>query len=180
MTFELFGQEFGIFYIISQVFALLTIIFNLIAIQQRKKTRLLNIDTIAAFCSLGHYVFLGAWPGIFNKAVTSVRNATAAYEASAKIKVPKYLPLFFVALYVVLGIITYESPVSLLPMAAATIFTIAIYLCDVRKIRYASVVSNVLWIIYNISVYSVVGVLADVILMINGLVAIYRYRKKKK
>ncbi|MBR3899833.1 MAG: YgjV family protein, partial [Elusimicrobiaceae bacterium] len=60
MTFELFGQEFGIFYIISQVFALLTIIFNLIAIQQRKKTRLLNIDTIAAFCSLGHYVFLGA------------------------------------------------------------------------------------------------------------------------
>ncbi len=43
------NQDFGVFYLISQIFALLSIIFDLVAIQQRKKARLLNMDTMAAF-----------------------------------------------------------------------------------------------------------------------------------
>ena len=54
-----------------------------------------------------------------------------------------------------------------------------IYTSDVAKIRYAIVLSNVLWLVYDIHVLSIAGILAESIIIINGLVAIYRYRRKK-
>ena len=180
MSGGLINQDFGVFYLISQVFALFAIIFDLVAIQQRKKARLLNMDTMAAFCSFLHYVFLMAWPGVVNKAVTTARNGIAAYKTSKKKRTSKYLPFIFIAFYIILGIVTFESPVSLLPMIAASVYTAAIYWCDVKKIRYASVFTNILWLIYNLSVFSIVGIIAQVILIINGFVAVYRYRKTKR
>ena len=175
----LINQDFGIFYLISQIFAFLAIIFDLVAIQQRKKAHLLNMDTMAAFCSFLHYTFLMAWPGVVNKAVTTARNGIAAYKTSKKKPTSKYLPFIFIAFYIVLGIITFQSPISLLPMIAASVYTATIYWCDVKKIRYASVFTNILWLVYNLSVFSIVGMIAQVILIINGCIAIYRYRKTK-
>ncbi len=174
------NQDFGLFYLISQIFALLSIIFDLVAIQQRKKARLLNMDTMAAFCSFLHYIFLAAWPGVVNKAITTARNGIAAYKASRKKRTSKYLPFIFITFYIVLGIVTFESPISLLPMIAASVYTATIYWCDVKKIRYASIFTNILWLIYNLSVFSIVGIAAQILLIINGLIAVYRYRKKPK
>jgi hypothetical protein len=46
-------EEFNLtaFYIISQIIAVLSIIFDLVAAQRRKKVDLLNMDTMAALCS---------------------------------------------------------------------------------------------------------------------------------
>ena len=65
-------------------------------------------------------------------------------------------------------------------MLGASIYTIVIYTGDVKKIRYAYVLSNLIWLIYNLFVFSIVGIIAQIILVISGLVAIYRYRKKQK
>ena len=173
-------MDFSGLYLVSQIFAFLSIVFDLVAIQQRKKARLLNMDAMAAFCSFLHYAFLMAWPGIVNKTITTARNGIAAYKASKKKRSSKYLPVIFITLYIILGIVTFESPISLLPMIAASVYTATIYLCDVKVIRYASVFTNVLWLIYNLSVFSIVGMAAQIILIVNGCIAIYRYRKKKK
>ena len=176
---EFIKQGIGALYIISQVFALASFVFDLVAIQSRKKS-LLNLDTMAAFCSFLHYAFLGAWAGMVSKIITTVRNAVAANEASHKRKSPKILPIIFVGLYVIIGFFTFDSWLSLLPILAPSIYTIVIYTSDVQKIRYAAVVTNLIWLVYNIFVFSAVGIIAQVVLTINDLIAIYRYRKKKR
>lgn len=180
MMFEgLANQDFGVFYVVSQVFALVAFICDIVAIQLKKKSYLLNMDTLAAFFSTLHYAFLGAWPGMVSKIITTVRNGLAAYESSKNRKSHKVLPLIFVAFYIVMGIITYSSPFSLLPILAPSIYAIVIYTCDVKVVRYASVLTCILWLIYDIFVFSIVGILSQVVLIVNGLVAIWRYRKKK-
>ena len=172
------NQGFGAFYIVSQVFALAAFICAMVAIQLKKKPHLLNAVTLGAFFSILHYAFLGAWPGMASKSITTVRNGLAAYESSKSRKSHKILPLIFVAFYIVMGIITYSSPISLLPILAPSIYAIVIYTCDVKIVRYTSVLTCVIWLIYDIFVFSIVGVLAQVIMIIDGLVAIWRYRKK--
>lgn len=179
MQFELFGQEFGVFYIISQVFALVATFFGLWAFQRKKKIQIINYTVVAAACSVLHYLFLGAWSGALTKTVGVVRNTFAAYETH-KHKTSKVVPFVFVLFYVIAGISTYQSPASLLPVAAAGIYTLAIYYCTAKELRYVAIVTSGLWLIYGICVYSIVGVLAETIFIINDLVAIYRYRRKKK
>ena len=178
MTFELFGQEFGVFYIFSQIFALAATILSLYAFQKRKKIQILNFTVVSAFCSVMHYLFLGAWSGVSIKAVGAIRNIFAAYETHRR-KTSKIAPLVFVLFYVIAGIFTYQSPISLLPVLAASIYTVAIYFGDAKRIRYTAVFTAGLWLIYSACVFSIVGVLSEAIFIVNDLAAIYRYRKSK-
>ena len=180
MEFELFGQELGVLYIVSQIFALASFIFDLVAVQRKKKSMLLNMDTMAAFCSFLHYAFLGAWTGMVSKIITTIRNAIAANQAARKRKSSIILPIIFVIAYIVVGFATFDSPFSILPILAPAIYTIVIYTGDVMKVRYAVVVTGVIWLIYDISVLSIVGVVAQAILIINGIIAICRYYKTSK
>ncbi len=171
--------SFGILYIISQVFASVSFVFDVLAVQQKKKAMLLNFDTMAAFCSSLHYAFLGAWAGILSKIITTIRNAIAAYMSAKKIKSPKYLPLVFVVIYIVIGIFAFNSVFSILPILAPSIYSIAIYTSDIKKIRYVYILTNALWLLYDIYVFSIVGIITHIILVINGLVAVIRYNKRE-
>ena len=173
------GQEFGVVYIISQFFALVAMVFGLIAVHQKKKVQLLNFSFLSSFCAMSHYLFLGAWSGTAMKIISTMRNGTAAYEAF-KHRTSRILPIIFVTFYVVSGIITYESFFSLLPMIANSIFTVAAYMGDIKTIRYVSTVSSLLWLIYNLHILSLVGVVSEAIFITNDFIAIYRYRSKKR
>lgn len=173
------SHDFGVFYLVSQVFALAALILNLFAVQRRKRIQLLKMDSVAAFCSVLHFLFLGAWTGAASKVVSLTRDIIATHE-TRKRKKSKILPIFFVILYIIIGLITFKTPLSILPMAAPIIYTMAIYLGDISKIRISAVFSTVLWLLYNIFVFSIVGMASDAIFIINDLCAIYRYRKKRR
>lgn len=68
---------------------------------------------------------------------------------------------------------------SLLPTTAASIYTIAIYACKVRGIRYTYVLCNFIWLLYNVYVFSIVGIITQLMLVASGVIAIIRYRKGK-
>lgn len=175
MQFELFGHEFGIMYLVSQAFALAALILSLIAFQKRKKVQILDYTIIAAICSVFHYLFLGAWSGVATKGVGVVRNVFADYEARRH-KTSKIAPLIFVTFYIIMGFVTFESPISILPVISASIYTIAIYFGDASRIRYTAILTSGLWLVYDIFVLSIVGIVAESIFIINDLTAIYRYR----
>ena len=178
--FDVFaGHDFGIFYAISQVFALLSLLFNLYAVQRKKKVQILNYNVVAAICGTLHYLFLGAWPGVASKTVGTVRNTVAAYEAH-KGKVSRIWPAIFVSFYIIGGIMTYSSPISILPIVASVVYAIVIYVGSASNIRYAAMISSCLWLVYDIFVFSIVGIFSEIIFIIDAMVAIYRYRKHKK
>ena len=176
---DLIGREIDAFYILSQIFALGATILSICAIQQRKKVRLVEFGTVGSFCSLIHYLLLGAWSGVAIKTVGTVRNGIAAYETK-KHKKSKVFPLIFVTFYIISGFLTYDSIFSILPMISASIYTIAIYMADAKIIRYAAVFGSTLWLIYNIHVMTIVGIIAEMVFIINDLIAIYRYKDKKR
>lgn len=174
-----FSNEIDTFYLISQVFALAATICSLIAVQKRKKVQLLNFNTLSSLCAIFHYAFLGAWSGMITKFIATIRNGIATYEASKK-RTPRVIPVLFVVFYVISGIISFNSWYSLLPAIAAAIYTVAIYWVDVSKIRKYALLGSALWLLYDVCVFSVVGIISESIFIVDDLTAIYRFRKKKK
>lgn len=178
MVIIVFGRELEILYVVSQLFALVALIFSLYAFQLRRKVQLLNFNTISALCAILHYFFLGAWSGAAIKAVSAVRDATAAYETH-KHRISKLLPLFFVAIYIATGILAFDSPFAILPVTASVIYTITIYIADISKIRLVAILTSAIWLTYDICVFSIVGIASEAIFIFDDLIAIYRYRKRK-
>ena len=172
-------HNLDIFYLLSQAFALAALILNLYAFQKRRKVQIINYTVVSTLCSVLHYLFLGAWAGVATKAVGTARNVFGAYETHRH-KTSKIAPLIFVAFYVIAGFITYDSPVSLLPIVAASVHTIAIFFGDAQRLRYVAALSSFLWLAYDIIVMSIVGIVAEVIFILNTILAIYRYRNRKK
>jgi hypothetical protein len=173
------GHDFGVFYVVSQVFALLSLLLNLYAVQRKKKAQILNYNVVAAICGTFHYLFLGAWPGVASKLVGTARNSVAAYEAHRG-KISRIWPVIFVSFYIIGGIMTYSSFISILPIVASVIYAIVIYVGSASNIRYAATISSSLWLIYNVFVFSIVGIFSETVFIIDALVAIYRYRRHKK
>lgn len=178
MLNQLANFDFGVFYIISQLFEITGATLSLYAMQRKKKTQILNYTVLAATCGIFHYLFLGAWSGVATKIVSASRNTVAAYEAH-KHRVSKSWPIIFVALYIIGGIFTYSSPLSILPVAATSIYTIAIYIGNESVIRKTALFTSALWLIYNICVFSIFGIIMQVIFIINDLLAILRYKKAR-
>ena len=170
---------FTVLYLLSQVFAFGDIIFCLAAMQRRNKVKLLWLDTMASFCGVLHYALLGAWSGTVTKLISTIRNGLATYEASQK-KTSRLIPIVFVILYIVIGILSFKNWASILPITAASIYTIAIYRVDASQIRKFALLGTSLWLIYNICVVSVVGIVGNVVMIINDLLAIYRFRRKTR
>lgn len=173
------NYDFGVLYVISQFFAAIGTILSLVSMQQKKKVQILNFNTLASASAVLHYLFLGAWTGVATKLVSTTRNVTAAYEAHNH-KISKILPLIFVGFYVVSGVLTFESAFSLLPMTGTVAFTIVIYLGSAKAIRYGAGFASLMWLIYNVHVLSIVGIVSEAIFIGNDLVAIWRYGSKGK
>ena len=171
-------KEITINYIISQIFAFLAFIFSIIAYHRSKKEKIMSNMVMSNTLNLIHYMLLGAYSGAVTKILAILRDLIIIIKEKKKIPERLILAGFIIA-YTVIGIVTFESIVALLPLVAALIYLISIYNGNELRIKIASASTYVLWLIYNIYVFSIMGIIATTISIISGCIAIYRYKKKE-
>ncbi len=90
-------------------------------------------------------------------------------------KVPIYCLIIIVILMIIFSLITYIGIISLLPMFAVVLYSIAVWYGNLKLIRCTEVISCTLFIVYNIRVLAITGLIATIIELIAALIAIYRF-----
>ena len=166
-------------YIISQIFALVAFIFSLVAFHRSKKENILKTSVISNVFDIAHYLLLNAYSGMLTKVLALFRNIFVLFKDKRK---KQYHIFFFVllVLYIIAGILTYKSIFSVLPIVAAITYLYAIYYCKELTIKSVSCGGYVLWLIYNICILSVVGIVSNIVAIISTAIAIYRHNKGDK
>ena len=166
-------------YIISQLFAFVAFIFSLIAFHRSKKENILKTSIASNIFDIIHYLFLNAYSGMVTKVLAFFRNCFVLFKDKRK---KQYHIFFFVflVLYIIAGILTYKSIYSVLPIIAAITYLYAIYYCKELTIKSVSCGGYVLWLIYNICIFSVVGIISSIVAIISTAIAIYRHKKGAK
>jgi len=167
-------------YIVAQIIGFIAFAVSLIAYHRKNKKIILSNMLISNILNLVHYLLLGAFSGCVTKLLATFRDYFIILkEKYNKLSNIAYL-ILFIMLYIIATIFTYNGFLSILPLVAAIIYIIFIWNGDDVKIKKTAFFCYFLWLIYNIFVSSVAGIVSNIISIISTLIAIINAKKGDK
>ena len=169
--------------LLGQILGIVATLIITSAYQANTKKGLLMIQTpgIAVLCI--SYLLLGASSGFALNVVCVLRNL-GCYFVKEKTKPYYAMTGALMVIMGVMGILSWEGPVSLILIAALVANTFFIALGKPQILRYSIIVTSTLCLIYNIVVFSVGGILLEAISVVSAIVGSIRFlsaaKKEKK
>lgn len=163
---------------LAQGIGFIGMIFVFIAFQNNKKKKILLFQAVAGAVFTIHFFLLGAFTGAGMNAVEVVRNLVFYREWKTKLKV--FWIVLFAAVFTVSGAATWQNPISLLPIVAMNLSTVAFSFRDPKYIRLLFLPVATGWLIYNIVSFSIAGILTEVFDLASLLIAFWRFDILKK
>jgi len=167
-------------YIVAQIIGLIAFVVSLIAYHKKDKKTILNNMVTSNILNLIHYLLLGAFSGCITKLLAIFRDYFIILkEKNKKLSNSVYL-IVFILLYIIATIFTYNGILSILPLVAAIIYIIFIWNGNEVIIKKTAFFCYFLWLIYNIFVLSIAGIVSNIISIISTLIAIINTEKEGK
>ena len=85
--------------------------------------------------------------------------------------------LFFIMLYVIAAFFTYDGILSMFPLVAALIYTLFIWNGNELVVKKTAFYCYFIWLVYNIFVFSIPEIIANILGIISTFIAIKNYKK---
>ncbi len=166
-------------FVIAQIFGTIALIVLIISFQKNEKKKLLKYQMFSSLLYAIQYAFLGpeAYTGCLMNLTSMIRNFI--FKRYENKRPPLYLLIIIVALMITLSLISFEGLISLLPMLAMVLYSIAVWNGNLKIVRIADIISCLLYIIYNIVVQAYAGLVATIIEMLGAMVSLYKFNIKK-
>lgn len=168
-----------IIYLVSQIFQIIALLLDLIAYHFSTKKKIFFISSVGCIFTILHFLLLGAYSGVAAKTITLFRNAFIAKKEDNKKYDNKMFIIIFVVIYIIFGAITYTSLYSIIPTIIALLYFALVWNGRELRVKGASFLCSILWIIYNIFIMSYAGILANTILFISTGIALYNEIRKQ-
>ncbi|MBQ6538799.1 MAG: YgjV family protein [Bacilli bacterium] len=149
--------------IIAQVFSVISWCLLLYSYYKEDVKDLIRIQILVSLMDILCYIFLGAISGII-VATFELIQGIAFYKTDKA----KNIFLLTIPIYIVYALFTYHTPVALLPVLATFIDNLSL----TRGKTFATIggiLAQTSWAVYDFSVYSYVGALTDIIIVISNL-----------
>ncbi len=119
---------------------------------------------------IGPEAYTGAWLDL----LSGGRNFLF-YKLVEKKKSTLPVIIAFSALMIALGVYSWSGWISLLPIVAKVISTVSYGMKNERLLRYITLPSCILWVIYNITVGGWEAMVGDMLSLASILIAIYKF-----
>ena len=165
--------------IIANAIGFISFIIALIAFHKKEKKNIFKYTLISNALSLIQYVFLNAYSGIATKIIAIFRDLSMVKQEKYSILKSRKMLIVFVCAYIILMIITYQGVISIFSLLAALIYTIFCWNGDANRVRSIGILTNVLWLIYNTSVKSYAGAMANFISIVSTFIAVLNNKNTK-
>ena len=125
------------------------------------------------------FLLLGAYTGMATNFAAVGTNSVYRYRINHG-KPTRIFQVLFSLLFIVLGVVTWAGPVSLLVIAAKLLSTIAFGINNTKTIRIMNMAIQPLWLVYDIVVFSIGGMIADALAIVSVTSAFFRLDVKKQ
>lgn len=114
-----------------------------------------------------HFYLMGALTGALVCIIGAVRSAVSIKTKN------HHLLIVFSALYWIIGLPTATEIYELLPMIGSTFATIAFFKYEGIKMRLTIGINSLCWLIHNIIIFSIGGILMELLFISFNLYTIY-------
>ena len=158
------------FNIIVQFIGFVGMFLCIISFQSKSYQKIIWIRVASEFVFAVQYFLLGAYTGMATNLTSCVTN-TIYRERIKRGKKVLGFQIAFGILFAVIGILSWHGPLSLLVIAAKILSTVANGNPNPKTIRIFNLIINPLWLIYDIFVFSLAGILSDSFTIISLIIA---------
>lgn len=165
--------------ILIQAIGFIGIALNIIAVQFNKHWQIILVKTLGSFMFVIQYILLKAWTGAAMDGIGILRNIIFIFTVKRGKPTLLWI-IFFAALTVTFGVLTFEGLISLLAITAKLLSCIAYGINNPRTIRYLGLPTSMLWITYNSIHISIAGVINEILVTSSIIIAEIRYIKMTK
>ena len=170
-------------FLIAQTFGIIGMALNAVSYQAKKQRTIILLQFFGGAFFVVNMYMLDAYMGALLNVLGVIR--AAVYANKDKIKNIKLCSaafilaflLSYVAVFTVFDkdLTVFNAVVELLPLAAMTAMTIAFSSSSAQTVRRFALFSSPCWLIYNSLVFSLGGILCEVLTLSSVLIAIARF-----
>lgn len=179
-------MEMTVAYIASQVLTVIMYILLGITyqIQDRKKVLIINVASLIVNAII--YILLNAYSGMSMCVVALIRNFIFLIDEKKNGKSDKISKKdigILVLIYIACGIcaaFTFEGFLSLFSIFATMVYTYSVWQKNIKVYKFAGILVSVCWIVYNLYVKSVFGVILESALLICTIIGCIREVRREK
>ena len=165
--------------IAGQIIGIIATVITAFSYQLNTKKSLLAAQTSATVCTCLSYLLLGASSGFALNAVCILRNLCFYFQKEGQ-KLFYVSTAAFSAMMALLGILSWQGPISLLVTAALILNTFFLSLGKPQLLRYSILLTSSMVLIYNVYVLSIGGIMNEGIAIFSSLIGILRFRRSRE
>ena len=167
-------MKLTITYIISQVLVVIYYLVYSSTFNMKSKRKILYTGIIAMFIGAISYLLLNAYTGVAMCIIAVMRNI---WFNKSKTK----LNLIIIILIILFSsIFTYQTPFSILNSLATLIYTYSLWQTSTKKYKYLGIFVNLLLIIYDLSIKSILGAIFMTIAFISSVIGYVKENNKNE
>ncbi|HBN82826.1 MAG TPA: hypothetical protein DDZ89_03180 [Clostridiales bacterium] len=166
--------------IIAQIIGVIALTMAIISFQNNTKKGIIIFQLLAGSIFAIHFALLGAYTGAALNAVSVVRNLI--FYQKEKHQWAKHIGwlFFFMAVSVVIGILTWDGIFSLFPTLGMVLGSVGFWVDNPTYVRRITFPVSPLWITYNIATRSYAGIITELFVMTSIIIGMIRFDKKKE
>lgn len=146
--------------------------------QQKSRKGLITYKLSADVFWALHYALLGAYGGMIPNLSGIFREIVFVNREKKKWASCHIWPVFFIVLNFSLGLLSYKSPINLLPITASAFVTVSLWLKNTRLTRIISVPVSLSFFIYDIFAGSYIGMVNESLAILS--IILYFLKKENK
>ena len=166
--------------IIVTFFGVLAIFFWIISIQEKRQYKIIYLQMFANLFYTIEYLVLGVLSAASMNFVSTIRCYLFYRKKKERRKVPEVWLIGFISLLIILGIITDNGYLSLIPIIITIFYTISSYLKKAKWIRIVVLIAAFIWIYYNYVVGAYVVIIGNILEIVSSSISLIRYRKESE
>ena len=171
------------FFIISQIMGGIALILVFISYFLRNKVTFLAFQIVANFFYALSFVFTNALVAGINSLISIIRCIVFYLYNRKNQDIPWFYLILFSVLYVSTGVIFFKSYFDIIVILTPILFTFAMMMKNMEKVRYLMILPNILLTFYGIlcEVYTTAALdFMEVITIIVAIIKFYIKDKNKK
>ena len=159
--------------LVAQILGFVGTAIVVIGMQQKKYKHIVICKIGNELFSAIHYLLLGGYTGMLANFASCLTNG-CYYFRIKKGKTTLPFQIVFATMFVIIGALSWHGPISIFVVLAKLISSVALGIKNPRIIRMLNLISNPCWLIYNIYVGSIAGMVTDTLVTISVLIAVIR------
>ena len=162
-----------------RILGILALLTSVLSFQFKRHKPIVLCKMVSELMFALQYFLMGAYTGCLLDLISGGRNFLF-YKLVEKKKSTLPVIIFFSVFMVVLGAVTWSGWLSLLPVCAKVISTVSYGMRNEKLLRFITLPSCILWIIYNITVGGWEAMVSDTLSLISILIAIWKFDIRPK